>query len=130
MSQENVEIIRRGFEQFLATGEPPWDLVAPDFELHDHDSPDQGVYAGIAGYAQWLKDWDAAWEKWTLLLERLVDAGDSVVAVYQLRVKGKGSGVELDRSEAQVWELRGGKAVRMDVYGSPAEALAAAGLSE
>ncbi len=130
MSQENVEIIRRGFEQFLSTGEPPWALVAEDFELHDHDSPDQGVYAGHAGYGQWLKDWDAAWETWTLQLERLVDAGDAVVAIYRLRVKGKGSGVELDRSEAQVWELRGGQAVRLDVYGSAAEALEAVGLSE
>ena len=130
MSQANVEIIRRGFEQFTATGEPPWALVAEDFELHDHHSPDQGVYVGHAGYGQWLKDWDAAWEKWTLVLERLVDAGDSVVAIYRLRVKGKGSGVELDLPEAQVWELRGGKAVRLDVYGSPAEALQAVGLSE
>ena len=123
-----MEIIRRGFERFLATGEPSWEALADDFELQDHDSPDQDVYSGHAGYGQWLEDWDAAWEKWTLQLERLVDAGDSVVAIYRLRVKGKGSGVELDHSEAQVWRLRGGKAVRLDVYSSAAEALEAVGL--
>ena len=43
---------------------------------------------------------------------------------------GAGSGLELDLSEAQVWELRSGRAVRVDVYGSAAEALEAVGLSE
>lgn len=27
MSQGNVEIMRRGMEQYLATGEPPWELL-------------------------------------------------------------------------------------------------------
>ena len=130
MSQENVEIVRRGFDMFLATGEPPWASVAADFEVHDHHSPDQDVYEGHAGYAQWLADWGAAWEEWSLALERLVDAGDSVVAIYSMRVKGKGSGLELDLSEAQVWKLRSGKAVQLDIYGSAGEALAAVGLSE
>jgi hypothetical protein len=31
MSQENVEIVRRGWEHFLATGEQPQEIIAPDF---------------------------------------------------------------------------------------------------
>ncbi len=129
MSQENVEIIRRGFDM-LATGEPPWASVAADFEVHDHHSPDQDVYEGLAGYARWLADWGGLWEEWSLVLERLVDAGDSVVAIYRMRVRGKGSGLEIDLSEAQVWKLRSGKAVRLDSYRSAAEAFEAVGLSE
>ena len=130
MSQENVEIARRGFEHLLATGEPLWASIAPDIEVQDHNSPDQDVYEGHAGLGQWLGDWDAAWDEWSVELERLVDAGDSVVAIYTLRVKGKGSGLEFDRLEAQVLEFRSGKAVRLDIYGSTAEALEAVGLSE
>ena len=130
MSQENVEVVRQGFEHLLVTGEPLWSSITSDVEVHDHHSPDQGAYEGHTGLGQWLADWDAAWEEWSFVLERLVDAGDSVVVIYRMRVKGKGSGLELDLSEAQVWQLQAGKAVRLDVYGSAAEALAAVGLSE
>jgi len=36
VSEENVEIVRRGFEHFLATGEIPWDLFDENVEIHDH----------------------------------------------------------------------------------------------
>jgi ketosteroid isomerase-like protein len=130
MSQENVELVRRGFEHLLTTGEPLWASIAPDIVVQDHHSPDQDVYEGHAGLGQWLGDWDAAWDEWSIELDRLVDAGDSVVAIYRMRVKGKGSGVELDVSEAQVWEIRGARAVRLHIYGTVAEALEAVGLSE
>ncbi len=91
-----------------------WTAIAVDVKVLDHHSPDQSVYEGHLGYGRWLRDWDAAWDEWSLELERLVDAGDSVVAMYRMRVKGKGSGAELDVSEAQVWEIRSGTAVRLD----------------
>jgi hypothetical protein len=31
MSRENVEIVRSGWEHFLATGEQPQEIIAPDF---------------------------------------------------------------------------------------------------
>ena len=37
--QENVEIVTRGFEHLLATGEPLWASIAADVEVHDQDSP-------------------------------------------------------------------------------------------
>ena len=130
MSEENLELVKQGFEHFLATGEPTWSSIAADIEVHDHHSPDQNVYRGHDGYGQWLRDFDAAWEEWSVVPERFVDAGDSVVVTYRMGVKGQGSGVELDVVEAQVWEFRGGIAVRLDIYGTEAEALEAAGLEE
>jgi hypothetical protein len=53
-----------------------------------------------------------------------------VVAIYRMTVEGKGSGLVLDRQEGQVWQLRHGMAVRLEVYSSGAEALAAVGLEE
>ena|SRR5687767_7053297 len=84
MSQENVELVRRGYEHFLATGEPLWSAIAADVEAHDHGSPDQSAYEGHVGLSRWLGDWDAAWEEWSVGLERVVDAGDSVVAIYRM----------------------------------------------
>lgn len=43
MPQErNLEIVRRGFERFLATGEPAWDTMHEDVEVFDHDIMDAG----------------------------------------------------------------------------------------
>ncbi len=130
MSQENVELIERGFAHVMQTGEAPLHLLDPAVEVHDHDAPDQSEYRGHEGFARWMRDWDAAWEMWSVEPERFVDADDRVVAVYRMRVQGKGSGVELDRREGQGWTIRAGLAIRLDVYGSSEAALEAAGLQE
>jgi ketosteroid isomerase-like protein len=43
---------------------------------------------------------------------------------------GKGSGIELERNDASITELRDGKVVRTAYYSDRAQALAAAGVSE
>ena len=57
MSQENVELARRGVEHFMATGEQLWEQAHEDFEIHDHDILDAREYRGRTGYARWLEDW-------------------------------------------------------------------------
>jgi hypothetical protein len=81
MSQENVEIIRRGYGHFIATGEvrARADLV---WHVPRLGWPDQQIYPGV------------------------------------------------DMRFAQVWTLRDGQAIRMQMYASPEEALEAVGLSE
>jgi hypothetical protein len=37
VSQENVEIAKRGFEHFLVTGEPPWETLDEEVVIRDHD---------------------------------------------------------------------------------------------
>ena len=44
--------------------------------------------------------------------------------------RGKLSQIEIDQHFAMVWTLRGGRAVRMDLYPTRDEALEALGLSE
>jgi hypothetical protein len=39
MSQENVEIVQQALGHFQQTGEPLWDTVDPNVEVHDHDIP-------------------------------------------------------------------------------------------
>jgi hypothetical protein len=40
MSQENVDVIVRGYQHFAATGEPVWDDFDEALVLRDHQSPD------------------------------------------------------------------------------------------
>jgi ketosteroid isomerase-like protein len=130
MSQENVEVVRRGWERYLATGEPPWDLFDESVEVHDHDTPDQGDYRGHEGFARWLEDWGAAWADWSINAEEFIDAGDSVVIFIRMKAEGRGSGIELDRRDAQVYEVRSGLVTRVDYYNDRGEALKAVGLEE
>jgi ketosteroid isomerase-like protein len=130
MPEANVEIVRRGFEHFIATGEPLWETLDEDIAIRDHDIPDSDDYQGYAGLAQWREDWSAAWDDWRWEPEEFIDVGDRVVAVLRVHAKGRGSGVDVERVDGAVWTLRNGKAVRLDYYGSKAEALKAVGLAE
>jgi ketosteroid isomerase-like protein len=130
MSEANVELVRQGFEHFLATGEVPWVIFDEAVEVHDHDTPDQGVYRGHAGYARYLGDWGAAWSTWTFAPEEFIDAGECVVAIIRMKAKGESSGIAIDRQDGLVYKLRDGKVVRLDYYNNRAQVLEAVGLSE
>jgi hypothetical protein len=53
-----MEVIQRGFEHFMARGEPYWDAFDEGVESHDHDTMDQGECRGHAGLGPWVEDWD------------------------------------------------------------------------
>src|ERR1700680_3949813 len=106
MSQVNVEVIQRGFEHFMATGEPHWESCHEAVEVHDHDTMDQGEYRGHAGLGRWLEDWAAAWSEFSMEPEEFLDSGERVVAVFRVTATGRNSGVTLERQDAMVFKVR------------------------
>ena len=133
MSQENVEIVRRGYEYFAATGEVRAEGTAPDF-VWDMSKfrgwPEQQTYEGREGARMFLRDWLEAWDGWELAVEEYHDAGDKVVAIVRQRGRSKTSGLPVDMSFGMIWTIRDGKQARMEMYADPAEALEAVGLSK
>ena len=79
MSQENVEIVRRVYEEWSAgveRGDPGaafgMEAVADDFEFTiEGFHPEHGR----EGYVEWFRTWTAEFEDWSLQLQRLIDAG-------------------------------------------------------
>ena len=133
MSAENVEIVRLAYETFETTGEIRWELFHPDIEIRDHDLPDaiDEVFRGREGYLRWVAIWSDAWEDYEIEVKDLVDAGDDrVIAVFRLRAKGKGSGVETERENAVVYTVKDGKVTHGDYYGFKDSAFAAAGVPD
>jgi ketosteroid isomerase-like protein len=133
MSDENVEIVRTGYQRYLATGEFTDEIVTADFVWdmsNFHGWPEQQTYNGADGARKFLKDWTDAWEDWQLEVDALHDAGDRVVALLRQQGRSKANGMVVEMSFAQVWTVRGGKEARMDMYSDPAEAFEATGLSE
>jgi ketosteroid isomerase-like protein len=79
----------------------------------------------------WIADFSEAFESFALEPREYIDAGDGkVVVVAHLTARGKGSGAPVERLDGMVWTVRDGKTVRLDYYGSRAEALEAVGLAE
>jgi ketosteroid isomerase-like protein len=132
MSAENVEIVRLGYDEFLATGELVERITAPEFVWDMstfHGWPERQTYEGPEGTREFLTDWVSAWEDWRLEVRELIDAGDDVVAVLHQSGRSKTTGLEVDMDFAQVWTIKDGKQTRMRMYGDTDEALRAVGLS-
>jgi ketosteroid isomerase-like protein len=130
MSEENVAVVRRGLERFMKTGEVLEETFdVESLEVHDHDILDGRDYRGAEGFMQWLEDWSAAWEEWSLDPEEYIDAGERVIVVAKMHARGRGSGVEVDRQDALLYELRDGLIFRIDYFNNRSEALTAAGLA-
>ena len=133
MSQENLEIARRGYEHFRVTGELLAETLPPDF-VWDMSKfrgwPERQAYPGIDGAMQFIADWTESWEAWELELDELRDAGDRVVMILRQRGRSKATGLPVEMRFAQVWMFRDGKQIRMEMYASADEALEAVGLRE
>jgi ketosteroid isomerase-like protein len=110
-------LVARLRETYDRTGEPDWSLLGPDFELHDHELLDSSVHRGIAGWKQWVSDWEQAFESYSLdRLDEVEIDEQRVLTTHRLRARGRASGVELERTDAQLWTFRDGRLVRMDYY--------------
>jgi ketosteroid isomerase-like protein len=130
VSQENVEAIQRAFVVWGETGEPDWTTMHQQIEVHDHDIMDAGEYRGHEGFRRWLTDWSSAWSNFSMDPEEFIDAGERVVVVLRMRATGRGSGVEVERQDAIIFEVRDDMVVRVDYYNNRAQALKAVGLEE
>jgi ketosteroid isomerase-like protein len=130
MSQENVEIVRRGYDHFNRTGEPDYDVLDPEV-VYDvsRRTFDPLVYHGHEGVRQFVTLIRKQWAAMRLEPLDFVDAGDTVVVSVRLVGVGKASGVETKSNAAHVWTFRDGKIVRQTTFQTMDEALEAAGLS-
>jgi ketosteroid isomerase-like protein len=132
MSQANVDLVRRGYESFHATGRFAAGFAVAGFawDMSKFGGwPEQQVYEGVDGAERFLREWISAWEDWRLEVESLHDAGRRVVAVMRQHGRSKATGMEVDMSFAQVWTVDGGKMTRMEMYADAGEALRAVGLA-
>jgi ketosteroid isomerase-like protein len=132
MSQENVEIVRRGYER-LNSGDVDGflQLCTPDFEFRDlPELPGSGVFVGHDAYRDWWVRVFDAFEDLRFEAEEFIDADDRVVVVVHPVGRGSGSGAEVEMHFSNVWTLSDGMLVRCITYNDHAEALEAAGLRE
>jgi ketosteroid isomerase-like protein len=129
MSEENVEKVRSTTNEW---GQGNYSSVAwahSEIELVGADgSVTRGINEAGKQWAEFLE----AWDDFATLAEEILEAGDDrVLALVRFQGRGRGSGTPLaDFSGAQLFTLREGKVVRLELFSQRDEALEAAGLSE
>ena len=132
MSDENVEIIRSGFETMQREG---WQtlvsLIHPEFELTT--PPDLAMepdtYRGEAGLRRYFEAFEDAMEDIQIVPEgEFLGAGEKVFVPFRLSARGRETGIEATQHAFQVWTMRAGKGLRVEIFAWREQALEAAGL--
>ena len=129
MSQENVDAVLRAFEAFRRRdNEALFALYDPEIEWNMEGYlhwPGKQSYRGVEGVQEFFRDWLQDFDEYTSDALDPLDLGDRVVVTVNDRARGKGSGVSIERYHAQVWTLRDGLVLRIEVFDSREAALAA-----
>jgi ketosteroid isomerase-like protein len=133
VDERTVERLRRYYElwrneEYTAARELLFD---PEIELiQPSELPGgTGLYRGYEGLARALREGLEAFEYYHPEPEEFAFGGDTVVVTLRLLARGRQTGMEVDARLGHLFVFRGERAVRWEVYLSPADALAAAGLS-
>ena len=141
MSQENVDLARRGYSAINAAYEGgdaslllPFleETCDPDYVLTTTGRlfPESGEWRGYEGLIRFTAAQMEAFSQMWIEPVEYIDAGDRVVAPVRLGGKARHTGIEMEFAVAHVFSFRDGKATRLDVFLTKAEALKAAGLAE
>jgi ketosteroid isomerase-like protein len=132
MTQENVEVARRGF----ATWEQG-DFGAHLRLIHEdvvccRVAPliNPKTYHGLDGYLEFASDWIEPYEVFEFQPSEYIDAGDRVVVEVPVQGRLAGSDHAMKGMFWFLFTLHDGKVVRIEIFGERDQALEAAGLSE
>ena len=132
MSQENVEIVRAGFEAWNAGDMDAYGrLLDPGVTMRTPRGwPEQGPFVGREAVLRQFKGFRDAWDADAADPRAdFVSMGDRVLASFFWRGKGR-HGPDASTEIWCLYTLRDGKHVAFEFFWDKAEALEAAGLSE
>jgi ketosteroid isomerase-like protein len=132
MSEENVDILRKGYEAFnRADIDTVMGLMDPHIEWQESDVeglPQGGTHHGPEAVANNVFGAIVGnWDDFQAVPAEFLDAGERVVVLGHVQGRGKASGKTLDALYAHVWTLRDGKAVHVRVYADTAKLLQSLG---
>jgi ketosteroid isomerase-like protein len=133
MSQENVERLRPVYREWgRGNFKAGTDLLDEDvvFVTFIPGEADEVTYRGLAGVADFMREFLTQWKDFTWTAEDFVANADKVFVVGQQRARGRQSGATVEMTAFTVWTFRAGKAVHLQFFRDRRKALEAAGLSD
>jgi ketosteroid isomerase-like protein len=133
MSKQDVQVV---LDQFAATNERDFPRAmshyADDVVLLVHPDAfiEHGTFEGREAVGQWFANWFTTFEPgYHFDIKETRDLGELVFLSALHRGRGRASGIEVSGETGYLYTVRDGKVVRVELYATPAEALAAAGVS-
>jgi uncharacterized protein len=133
MSQENVELVRRGYEAFAEGDiEAALAMFQPDIQVEDHERSLETPtsYHGRDGFLTLFATVNEGFSDVRYTPEKLTDVGDRVLVDVRRTGRGKASGAQVEERQFHVWDMVAGRAACFRVYIDRNHALEAAGLRE
>jgi ketosteroid isomerase-like protein len=141
MSQENVELARRGYaalneayakrdiSSLKSMAEEMWH---PDIVLAFQGPTflEVGEWHGYEGLLRFTQDQTDGFEQMWLEVDEFIDAGDRLLVAVRWGGRARHTGLPVEFDAMHVWTMRDGKAARFDIYETREEALEAVGLKE
>jgi ketosteroid isomerase-like protein len=117
MGRPNTEVVRQVYEAFTRRDIPAvMRVLAPDVEItQSGEIPWGGKYKGHDGALQFFAKLTQAITS-AVALERLVDAGDHVVAIGRTQGTVNATRNHFDVQVAHVWAFKEGLVVRIEFY--------------
>ena len=131
MSRSNVEIARRAYAAINAGDiDTALECVHPEIEWHmSHRFEEGRVFHGHDGVRDVFGMFLAMLDDFRAEPKEFIDAGNKVIVRVRLCGKEKTGGEDAAYDLVQVWTARDGKAARLDVYDTRAEALRSLGVT-
>jgi hypothetical protein len=133
MTETNADLVRQGFEA-LRDGdvEALMPLVHPEFELTTPPNlaAEPDTYRGPDGLRRYFESFYEAMDQVTFEPDDFIEVGERVVVPSTLRTRGRTTGIETSQRVVQIWDIKDGKAFRVEVHATLKQALAAARSAE
>jgi ketosteroid isomerase-like protein len=92
--------------------------IDPEVELRMASSvlSGQDAYRGHDGYREWIATMEDSFEFWELYPKDFHEEGDRMLVLGSSRLRGRGSGVELNEEMGWVIEFRDHRLLRMEAF--------------
>ena len=122
MSQENVELVRRVYENWERGDFSQTEEFHPEIDFEMVDWPHQTKARGIEEMWQTWRSTLSAFGHFRSVPTEYVDCGRNVLVLNRIEGSGKESGAQVSADVASVLTVDGGKVVRIALYWDAARA--------
>jgi ketosteroid isomerase-like protein len=131
MSEGNVQRfheLRRRLSEDRAL--MPQDLADDAEWVNPPDAVEPGSRRGADSFLRAVASVFEGWEESVFEIEQVIDRDDDVIALGQLRTRGRTTGIESTMAHGEIWTFEAGKVVRMRWFNTYEETLTAAGMDD
>jgi ketosteroid isomerase-like protein len=130
VSRENVQIVREAWDAW-GRGDMPalFEFYDPEVEWDMSHSyiPDMGVFRGHDGIRAFFREWGAFFAEYWAEAREFIDLGETVLVRIHQGGRGRVSTVDVEMPPYwQLYRLRDGRAVRVEIYREEEDARRAA----